>query len=177
MLRLSETNNNNNYLLCVPSSSRYCFCLIRLLLFPFPSVGNSCSSSLVLFPFSSVRDSCLSSTFRGGWIIFHFSIVQVHFFCLLNFIVLFPYLIKYYHIIIIIILIWLGSDRLVETFFSWQLSFFPYSRLSSYLLRLILHLILSVFPMQECSGKHSCMSSPFPIAILNVILFYRETRW
>ena len=28
------------------------------------------------------------------------------------------------------------------------------------------YFILAV-PMRECSGKHSCMSSPFPIAILN----------
>ena len=38
--------------------------------------------------------------------IFHFSIVQLHFgFCYVNFIVLFPYLIKYYHIMFIIIII------------------------------------------------------------------------
>ena len=28
------------------------------------------------------------------------------------------------------------------------------------------YFILAV-PMRECLGKHSCMSSPFPIAILN----------
>ena len=42
---------------------------------------------------------------------------------------------------------------------------FPYSRLSSVCLRLS-HFILAV-PMRECLGKHSCMSSQFPIAILN----------
>ena len=30
-------------------------------------------------------------------------------------------------------------------------------------------------PMRECLRKHSCKSSPFPIAILNGILFFRET--
>ena len=35
--------------------------------------------------------------------------------------------------------------------------------------------ILAV-PMRECMGKHSCMSSPFPTAILNGTLFVRETR-
>ena len=35
--------------------------------------------------------------------IFHFSIVQVHFFLLIEFIVLFPFLIKYYCVIFIII--------------------------------------------------------------------------
>ena len=33
------------------------------------------------------------------------------FFCQLNFIVLFPFLIKYYHILFIIIVFWLGCDR------------------------------------------------------------------
>ena len=44
----------------------------------------------------------------------HFSIVQVHFvFCQLNFIVLFPFLIKYYHILFIVIVFrLLGSDKL-----------------------------------------------------------------
>ena len=41
----------------------------------------------------------------------HFSVVQVHFvFCQLNFIVLFPFLLKYYHILYIIIVFRLGSD-------------------------------------------------------------------
>ena len=33
------------------------------------------------------------------------------------------------------------------------------------------YFILAV-PMRECLGKHSCMSSPFPIAILNVNLLF-----
>ena len=32
-------------------------------------------------------------------------------------------------------------------------------------------------PMRECLGKHSCMSSPFPIAILNGTLFFREAKY
>ena len=48
----------------------------------------------------------------------HFSIAQDHFvFCQLNFIVLFPFLIKYYHILYIIIVFRLGSDMLVSCFF------------------------------------------------------------
>ena len=55
---------------------------------------------------------------RGGWMIFYFSIVQVHFiFCQLNFIELFPFLIKYYHILCIIIVFRLGNDKLVSCFF------------------------------------------------------------
>ena len=54
----------------------------------------------------------LTSVAWGGWMIFYFSLVKVHFvFCYLNSIVLFPYLIKYYHIVFIIILFWLGRDR------------------------------------------------------------------
>ena len=50
--------------------------------------------------------------------IFHFSIVQVHFvFCLFNLIVLFLFLIKYYHILCIIIVFRLGSDKLLSCFF------------------------------------------------------------
>ena len=33
------------------------------------------------------------------------------------------------------------------------------------------YFILAV-PMRECLGKHSCMSSPFPIAILNGTFFF-----
>ena len=38
--------------------------------------------------------------------------------------------------------------------------FYPYSSVT------LSYFILAV-PMRECLGKHSCMSSPFPIAILN----------
>ena len=49
---------------------------------------------------------------EGGWMICHFSIIWVHFvFCQLYFIILFPFLIKYYHIMFIIIVFWLGCDR------------------------------------------------------------------
>ena len=33
------------------------------------------------------------------------------------------------------------------------------------------YFVLAV-PMRECLGKHSCMSSPFPIAILNGTCFF-----
>ena len=40
--------------------------------------------------------------YKGGWIIYHLSIAEVHFVFYLNFIVLFPYLINtYYHIMFI----------------------------------------------------------------------------
>ena len=31
--------------------------------------------------------------------------------------------------------------------------------------------------MRECLGKHSCMSSSFPIAILNGTCFFCEAKW
>ena len=31
-------------------------------------------------------------------------------------------------------------------------------------------------PMRKCLGKHSCMSSPFPIAILNGTFFFRSVK-
>ena len=94
----------------------------------------------------------------------HFSIIYVHFvFCQLKFIVLFPFLIKYYHIFF-----WLGCDRLsglllfvTAVLFSILTPLFCVSSSVS-----LSYFILAV-PMRECLGKHSCMSSPFPIAILN----------
>ena len=53
----------------------------------------------------------------GGWMICLFSIFQVHFVsCQLNFIVLFPFLIYYYHILFIIIVFRLGWHKLVSCF-------------------------------------------------------------
>ena len=78
----------------------------------------------------------------GGLMICHFSIIEVHFvFCQFNFIVLFPFLIKYYHILFIIIVFWLGCDRPSGLVLFVPLCFFPCSRLSSYYLRLSLCLI------------------------------------
>ena len=82
-----------------------------------------------------------SAIYRGMVAVFSFLIVQVHFtFCQLKVIILFPYLIKYYHIMFISFVFWLGSDWL-SLLFSCSLYFFLYSRLSSYLLTLFLCLI------------------------------------
>ena len=100
-------------------------------------------------------------------------------FCQLNFIVLFPFLIKYYHILFIIVF-WLGCDR------PSGLLFFVPALLFSILTPLFLppclfssvslsYYILAV-PMRNCLGKHSCMSSPFPIAILNGTFFFALWR-
>ena len=107
----------------------------------------------------------------------HFSNILVYFvFCQLNFIVLF-FLIKYYHILFIIIVFWLGCDR------PSGLLFFVPALLFSILTPLFLppssvylsYFILAV-PMHKCLGKHSCMSSPFSIAILNGTFFLRSVR-
>ena len=108
---------------------------------------------------------------------FSFSIIQVHFvFCQLNFIVLFPFLIKYYHILFIIIVFWLGCDRpsgllLVPALLLSILKplFLPSSSVS------LSYFVLSV-PMRECLGKYSCMSSPCPVAILNDTFLFREAK-
>ena len=78
----------------------------------------------------------------------------------------FPYLVKYYHIVFIIIVFWLCRDRLARL-----IPFVP-ALLLSILTSLFLpsssvslsYFILAV-PMRECLGKHSCMSSPFPISV------------
>ena len=89
----------------------------------------------------------------------------------------FSFLIKYYHILFIIIVFWLGCDRptglllFVPALLLSILTplFFPSSSVS------LSYFGLTV-PIRECLGKHSCMSSPFPIAILNGTLLFREAK-
>ena len=86
-------------------------------------------------------------------------------------------IIKYNNILFIIIMIiyWLGCDRpsglfiFVPALLLAILTplFLPSSSVSlSYFVR--------AFLMRECSGKHSRMSSPFPIAMLNGTFFFRK---
>ena len=111
--------------------------------------------------------------FSGGWLIYHFWLFKsVLLFCSLNFIVFFPYRIKY-NIMFIIIVFKLGN-----VWPSGFLFFVP-ALLLSILAPLYLHsssvslyyFILGV-PIRQCLEKHSCMSFPFPIAILNGIFFF-----
>ena len=108
----------------------------------------------------------------------HFSNIKVHFiFCQLNFIILFPFLIKYYHILFIIIVFWSGCDRpsgllsFVPALLLFILTplFLPSSSVS------LSYFVLAV-PMRKCLGKLSCMSSPCPIAILNGTFLFREAK-
>ena len=121
---------------------------------------------------------CISSysSGDGGWYVI-FRLFKSIFFCQLNFIVLFPFLIKYYHILYIITVFRFGCDRP-----SGLLLFVP-ALLLSMLTPLFLpsssvylsYFVLAV-PMRECLGKHSCMSSPCPIAILNGTFLFREAK-
>ena len=85
--------------------------------------------------------------------------------------VLFPYLIKYYQIMFIIIIFWLGCDRVLG------LLYFVPALLLSILTLLFLpsssvflsYFILAV-PMRECLRKHSCMSSLFPYLYISCIM-------
>ena len=89
-------------------------------------------------------------------------------FSLLNFIVLLSFIIKYYNIMFIIIVFWLEWDTpaFIPTFASFHtnaslLTFFVcFFTLFNYFV-----------PMRECLGKHSCLSSTFPIVILNGTCF------
>ena len=81
-------------------------------------------------------------------------------------------------ILIVIFSVQLQQTEISERkLFIFHLGFFPYSRLSSYHLHLFFwsYFVLAV-PMRECLGKHLCMSSPCPIAILNGTFLFREVK-
>ena len=94
-------------------------------------------------------------------------------FCQLNFIVLFQFLIKYYHILFIIIVFRLGCDRPSELLLFVPAVLFsiltPLFCLSSSVS--LSYFVLAV-PMRKSLGKHSSMSSSFPIVILNDTSFF-----
>ena len=89
-------------------------------------------------------------------------------FLLIEFRCSFSFLIKFYQIMFIIVVFRLGCNRPsglllfvpAVLFFILTIFFCPSSSVS------LSYFILAV-PMRECLGKHSCMSFPFPIAILN----------
>ena len=98
------------------------------------------------------------------------SFFKIEFHCI------FSYLIKYCHIMLIIVVSWLGSDRssghlfVVAALFLSILTplFLPSSISLSYF-------ILDVL-MRECLGKHPCMSSTFPVAISTGTLFFPKVQ-
>ena len=117
----------------------------------------------------------------GGWMICNFSIVQVHFvFLLIEFHCPFPYLIKYYNIMIIIIVaFWSGSERpsglqlLIRALFT---SFCTNGSLLNFFCSCIL--------FESCCSHGrvfvKTLVHEFPISnsdILNGTFFFRETTW
>ena len=98
--------------------------------------------------------------------------MSILFFCQLNFILPFPFLIKYYHILFIIIVFWFGCDRPSRLLF-FRAPLTPLFLSSS---SVSLSYFILVVPMRVCLRKHSCMSSPFPIAILYGTLFFRSVK-
>ena len=109
---------------------------------------------------------------EGGNLLIFFRLFK-SIFLLLNFIVLFPSLIKYYNIMFIIIIVFLlGSDRPSGLLFVLALLL---SILTTPLLPTssvpLSYFILAV-SIRKCLGKHSFMGSPFPIAILYGTCFF-----
>ena len=86
------------------------FLLLILLLFTLITLS---IFTLLLHSFSL----CLIFSGEGGWLVIFRIFKCILFFVNWNFIVLFPFLIKYYHIFFIIIVFRLGSDKLVSCFF------------------------------------------------------------
>ena len=93
----------------------------------------------------------------------------------------FHYTFSFFNKILCLLLLYFDQDVIGrrDSFFSCPLCFFPNSRLPSCRLRLFLIYLISFFNC--CSHarvfeKHSCMSSPCPIAMLNGTFFFREAK-
>ena len=95
--------------------------------------------------------------------------------CFVNWISLyiFPFLIKYYHILFIIVVFWLICDRPSGLLlFVPDVRFFILTTLFCVSLSVSLSYFILAVPMRKCFGKHSCMSSSFPIVILNDTCYF-----
>ena len=101
---------------------------------PLPQCRTSAHYDLVLF-------QVYCKLGEAGWFVIFRLFKSILFFVKLKFIVLFPYLLKYNNIMFYIIVFWLGCEGRRDFFFSCPSYFFPYSRFSSYLLRLFRYLI------------------------------------
>ena len=138
--------------------------------FSFP-IGYCHAYEIVL----ALADASRIKTGEGGWFVIFRLFMFILFFVnwiSLNFFQSYKILQYYVYYYCILIRMW----KTVGTFFSCMPALLLYSRFSSYLLRLFLfyYLILAVL-MRECLGKHLCMSSPFPIAILTGT-FYKNSQ-
>ena len=120
---------------------------------------------LILFPRGRVDDLSF------------FDYLSAFCFLLIEFHILFPFLINYYHIMFIIIVFWLGCDRPSGLFLFVPVLllsllmplFLPSSSVS------LFYFVLAV-SMRECFEKHLCMSSPCTIAILNATFLFFASR-
>ena len=100
-------------------------------------------------------------------VFFHFWVVSVIYFSLIEF-HLFPCLLKYYYIRFVIFVFRIGSDKPSGLLFlSCPLYFFLVLRPRFLRSSVSLSYFILAVPMRECLRKHSCMSARFPIAILN----------
>ena len=99
----------------------------------------------------------------------NFSNIKVHFvFCQLNFIVLFPFLIKHYYILFIIIVFWLGCDRP-----SGLLLFVP---------ALLFFVLTPLFqPPSSVSLSYFILAVPMPVfgktLVHEIPISYSHTEW
>ena len=85
---------------------------------------------------------------------------------------------KYCHIMFIIVFS-LGIVIGRQDFFFFRTRFTSFHTRASLLIFFVGFFILfhsCCIPMRKCLGKHSCVSSPFPLAILNGTLFSRSVK-
>ena len=85
-------------------------CFMQVFLHCFMQVFLHCFMQVFLHCFMQVFLHCFMQRGRVDDLSF-FEYLSPFVFCQLNFIVLFPFLIKYYHILFINIVFWLGCDR------------------------------------------------------------------
>ena len=96
-------------------------------------------------------------------------------FLLIEFVIFFPFPIKY-HIMFIFIVFWLGCDGPSGLlFFVPALTLF-HTHASLLTFFVCFFILFHSCAIRECLGKHSCMSSPFPTAILNGTYFFSEAK-
>ena len=128
----------------------------------------------VSFCFYKNEGILTNDTGEGGWFFIFRLFVSILFF--VNRISLYFFHIFYNNDILCLLILYFDWVVIAcrDSFCSCPLYFFPYSLPSSSVSKS--YFILAVL-LRECLGKHSCMSPPFNIAILNGSFFFRETRW
>ena len=109
---------------------------------------------------------------EGGWFFIFRLFKSILFFVNRISLYFFHFYIKLYHIMFIIIVIWLGCDRPAGLFFRASFaSFYTHASLLTFFVCFII-LFGSCCSHARVFGKTLWMSSPFPIAILNGTCFF-----